>query len=157
MSLHGQRSVSRDLTKPNHEAVVTTSNPPRSETQPAGLRLFECRFIASSAEVSAYAAADEVATISTKLLPYQNADRVVAQGAGVLVPPGQISAARLAAEVERVSGPSFRVNAARLATKLRACGGLERALSVIESAPNTGARASTRSSSRVAFGQHSVR
>lgn len=62
----------------------------------------------------------------------QNAERVVAQGAGVLLPAAEISAARVAAEVERASGESFRANAARLATKLRACGGLERALRVIE-------------------------
>jgi MGT family glycosyltransferase len=61
-----------------------------------------------------------------------NAERVVAQGAGVLVPLGEVSAERILAEVERVSGPSFRANAARLATGLRACGGLERALQVIE-------------------------
>ena len=64
----------------------------------------------------------------------QNADRVVAQGAGVLMPPGEISADRVAAEVERVNGESFRANAARLATSLRACGGLERALRIIEGA-----------------------
>jgi MGT family glycosyltransferase len=62
----------------------------------------------------------------------QNADRVVAQGAGVLMPLGEVSAERVVAEVERASGPSFRANAARLATSLRACGGLERALRVIE-------------------------
>jgi UDP:flavonoid glycosyltransferase YjiC (YdhE family) len=61
----------------------------------------------------------------------QNAARVVAEGAGVLMPPSEISAARVAAEVERVSGESFRANAARLSTKLRACGGLERALSLM--------------------------
>jgi MGT family glycosyltransferase len=62
----------------------------------------------------------------------QNAQRVVAQGAGVLLSLGEISAPRVFAEVERVSGPSYRANAARLATSLRACGGLERALQVIE-------------------------
>jgi UDP:flavonoid glycosyltransferase YjiC (YdhE family) len=64
----------------------------------------------------------------------QNAHRVVAEGAGVLLPPAEISAARVAAEVERVNGPSFRASAARLATELRSCGGLERALRVIENA-----------------------
>lgn len=62
----------------------------------------------------------------------QNAERVVAQGAGVLMPPGEISAPRVAAEVERVSGESFRANAARLSRSLRTGGGLERALRVIE-------------------------
>lgn len=64
----------------------------------------------------------------------QNADRVVAEGAGVLLPIEEISAERVTAEVERVSGPSFRANAGRLAKKLRACGGLERAVRVIEGA-----------------------
>jgi UDP:flavonoid glycosyltransferase YjiC (YdhE family) len=63
----------------------------------------------------------------------QNAERVVAQGAGVLMPLGEISAPRVFDEVERASGPSFRANAARLSTSLRACGGLERALQVIVS------------------------
>jgi MGT family glycosyltransferase len=63
----------------------------------------------------------------------QNAARVVAEGAGVLMPPAEISTARVTAEVERASGQSFRANAARLGAKLRACGGLERALRVIES------------------------
>jgi predicted N-acetyltransferase YhbS len=49
------------------------------------------------------------------------------------MPPAEISTARVAAELERVNRPSFRANAARLAAKLRACGGLERALRVIES------------------------
>src|SRR5262249_18945327 len=57
----------------------------------------------------------------------QNADRVVAQGAGVLMPLGETSAERVFADVMRVTGPSFRANAARLAQSLRACGGLERA------------------------------
>jgi MGT family glycosyltransferase len=62
----------------------------------------------------------------------RNAERVVAQGAGVLLPPGELSAARVAVEVERVNGVPFRANAARLAASLRAKGGLERALQVIE-------------------------
>jgi MGT family glycosyltransferase len=77
----------------------------------------------------------------------QNAERVVAQGAGVLMPLGEISAARVLEEVERVSAPSFRANAARLATSLRACGGLERALRVIESVTTSYVRTSTRSRS----------
>ena len=64
----------------------------------------------------------------------QNADRVAAQGAGALVPLAEISAARVTAEVERVNGESFRANAARLAASLRAGGGLERALRIIEGA-----------------------
>lgn len=67
----------------------------------------------------------------------QNAQRVVAEGAGVLMLPGEISAARAVAEVERVNGASFRANASRLATSLRAGGGLERALRVIEDATTT--------------------
>jgi UDP:flavonoid glycosyltransferase YjiC (YdhE family) len=69
----------------------------------------------------------------------QNAQRVVTEGAGVLMPRDEISAARVFEEVERVSSPSFRANAARLATSLRACGGLERALRVIESVMAAGA------------------
>lgn len=76
----------------------------------------------------------------------QNAARVVAEGAGVLMPTGEVSAARVAAEVERVSGEAFRANAARLSTKLRACGGLERALRVIESVTTSAPRESTWSS-----------
>jgi MGT family glycosyltransferase len=64
-----------------------------------------------------------------------NAERVAAQGAGVVLPLGEISAARVAAEVQRVlDDESFRANAARLAARLRASGGLPRALQVIESA-----------------------
>jgi len=62
----------------------------------------------------------------------QNADRVLAEGAGVLLPIGEISPERVSTEVDRVSGHSFRVRAAGLARKLRACGGLERAVRVIE-------------------------
>ena len=76
----------------------------------------------------------------------QNAARVVAEGAGVLMPTGAISAARVTAEVERVSGEAFRANAARLSAKLRACGGLERALRVIESGTTSAPRESTWSS-----------
>jgi hypothetical protein len=54
------------------------------------------------------------------------------------MPLGEVSAERVFEEVLRASGPSFRANAARLATSLRACGGLERALQVIE---NVGAYA----------------
>jgi MGT family glycosyltransferase len=72
---------------------------------------------------------------------HQNAARVVAEGAGVLLPTGEISASRVAAQVERVGGDSFRANAARLSTKLRACGGLERALRVIEGPSGFGAPA----------------
>lgn len=64
----------------------------------------------------------------------QNATRVAAQGAGVVVPPSELTAARISAEVGRAGGESFRQNAARLAASLRACGGLERALRVLESA-----------------------
>jgi MGT family glycosyltransferase len=64
----------------------------------------------------------------------QNAERVVGQGAGVLLPLAELTAARVASEVERAGSESMRANAARLATKLRACGGLDRALRVIESA-----------------------
>jgi MGT family glycosyltransferase len=64
----------------------------------------------------------------------QNAARVVAEGAGVLLPLAEISAARVATEVERASGASFRATAARLSTRLRACGGLDRALRAIERA-----------------------
>ena len=73
----------------------------------------------------------------------QNAERVVAQGAGVLLPPGELSATRVAEAVERASSESIRANAARLATKLRGCGGLDRALRVIEGAATASARAST--------------
>jgi MGT family glycosyltransferase len=62
----------------------------------------------------------------------QNAARVVAEGAGVLMPPNEISATRVALEVERVRGASHRGNAARIATSLRACGGRDHALGVIE-------------------------
>jgi MGT family glycosyltransferase len=62
-----------------------------------------------------------------------NAARVVAEGAGVMMPIGEIKKERVAAEIERVSGESFRANAARLGASLRACGGLERALRVITS------------------------
>jgi MGT family glycosyltransferase len=63
----------------------------------------------------------------------QNAERVVAQGAGVILPLGEIRATRIATEVQSVNEDgSFRANAARLAKKLRACGGLERALKVVE-------------------------
>jgi MGT family glycosyltransferase len=64
----------------------------------------------------------------------QNAARVVEEGAGVLLPLAEISAARVAAEVERVTGASFRANAVRLAERLQAGGGLERALRIIEEA-----------------------
>ncbi|HEX2733177.1 MAG TPA: nucleotide disphospho-sugar-binding domain-containing protein [Polyangiaceae bacterium] len=64
----------------------------------------------------------------------QNAARVADQGAGVVLPLDQISAARVSAEVERVFGESYRSNAARLAQALGACGGLERALGVVENA-----------------------
>jgi hypothetical protein len=50
----------------------------------------------------------------------------------VLLPIGEISPERVSTEVDRVSGHSFRVRAAGLARKLRACGGLERAVRVIE-------------------------
>lgn len=63
----------------------------------------------------------------------QNTERVVAQGAGVHLPLGEISAERVFAEALRVSGAPYRANAARLAKSLRAGGGLERALRVIES------------------------
>lgn len=62
----------------------------------------------------------------------QNAARVVAEGAGVLMPANEISAARVAREVERLRGETHRANAARLGASLRACGGLERAVGVIE-------------------------
>ncbi len=65
----------------------------------------------------------------------QNAERVIAQGAGVLLPRSEISAERVFAAVERASEVSLRANAGRLAARLRAAGGLERALQVIESAP----------------------
>jgi MGT family glycosyltransferase len=68
----------------------------------------------------------------------QNADRVIAEGAGVLMPIGEISAERATAEVERANGESFRASAARLARKLRACGGLDRALRVIERVATSG-------------------
>jgi hypothetical protein len=48
------------------------------------------------------------------------------------MPIGEITAERVAAEVERVSAESYRANAARLGKSLRECGGLERALRVIE-------------------------
>jgi MGT family glycosyltransferase len=62
----------------------------------------------------------------------QNAKRVVAQGAGVLLPLGEISADRVVAAVERANETPVRENAARLARSLRAGGGLERALDVID-------------------------
>lgn len=66
----------------------------------------------------------------------QNAQRVVAAGAGVLLPLNEISKERVGAEVERVSGASFCASAARLGEELRAAGGLERALGVIEARRN---------------------
>jgi MGT family glycosyltransferase len=61
-----------------------------------------------------------------------NAERVVAQGAGVLLPPAELSAPRVADAVESADCDSVRSNALRLSKSLRACGGLERALGVIE-------------------------
>jgi len=62
----------------------------------------------------------------------QNAMRVVAEGAGVILPLEELSAARVREEVARANGASFHENAARLSRSLRAGGGLERALQVIE-------------------------
>jgi MGT family glycosyltransferase len=62
----------------------------------------------------------------------QNAARVVARGAGVLLPRDEVTAARVAADVERVSSDSFRASAMGLGEQLRMCGGLEHALRVIE-------------------------
>jgi MGT family glycosyltransferase len=72
----------------------------------------------------------------------QNAERVVALGAGVLLPLVELSAARVAHEVQRVTDDgSFRASAARLGASLRARGGVERALQVIESAVEAARRA----------------
>jgi MGT family glycosyltransferase len=72
----------------------------------------------------------------------QNAARVVEQGAGVLVPPSELTATRVAEAVERAGTESIRTNAARLSTSLRACGGLDRALEVIVNATRSKSRAS---------------
>jgi UDP:flavonoid glycosyltransferase YjiC (YdhE family) len=64
----------------------------------------------------------------------QNAARVVAQGAGVLLPLAEISTARVAESVERASTDAYRANAARLGERLQAGGGLERALQILSEA-----------------------
>ena len=75
----------------------------------------------------------------------QNSARVAAQGAGVVVPLADLSAARLAAAVEQASSEAMRANATRLANSLQACGGLDRALGIIEDAARS---ASTSASAR---------
>jgi demethyllactenocin mycarosyltransferase len=82
----------------------------------------------------------------------QNAERVVAQGAGVILPLDEVSSARVAADVQHVlDDPSFRANAARLSGSLRAGGGLARALQIIERLVSSshGATGSGRQSAKV--------
>jgi len=63
----------------------------------------------------------------------QNAERVAGAGAGILLSREEISAARVAADVQRLlDDVSFRTNAARLAKGLRAGGGLSRALEIVD-------------------------
>jgi len=63
----------------------------------------------------------------------QNARRIVEAGAGVLLPPAEISAERLRAEITRVaSDPSYAAGAARIGRALRSAGGLERAVEIVE-------------------------
>jgi len=72
----------------------------------------------------------------------QNARRVVAAGAGVLLPPEELSPRRILDELERVLvDRSFAANAARIGQELRSAGGLPRAVDVIEQAAASTARA----------------
>jgi UDP:flavonoid glycosyltransferase YjiC (YdhE family) len=71
----------------------------------------------------------------------QNAERVAALGAGVVIPRGELSAARVTDAVQRVlDDDSFRASARRLSAELRARGGLEAALQVILGAATSGFR-----------------
>ena len=71
----------------------------------------------------------------------QNARRVVANGAGVLLPREELSPRRILDEVERVLVDcSFAANAARIGQELQSAGGLARAVEVIEHAAASTAR-----------------
>lgn len=63
----------------------------------------------------------------------QNAQRVVAAGAGIHVSPRDLSATRLDAAVTRIAqSPSYGESAGRIGKQLREAGGLERAVDVLE-------------------------
>jgi MGT family glycosyltransferase len=65
-----------------------------------------------------------------------NAERVANAGAGVRLPVSEVTAARVRAEVERVAGDAaFRKSAQRVSEELRACGGIEQALGVLDGGP----------------------
>jgi MGT family glycosyltransferase len=62
-----------------------------------------------------------------------NAKRIVGAGAGVVLPPAELSAARLQAEITRVAtDPSYAESAALIGRALRRAGGLDRAVEIVE-------------------------